>query len=81
MAIELTLSLERRHSYGKNQNRENHIMRTDELTVWNLLRSSLAHAKPRRPSPILRRAGFRIVLFDACSTFTRVTAWMLAEQP
>ena len=34
---------------------------------------------PRRPSPYLRRVGFHIARFEACSTFTRVTACMLAE--
>ena len=35
----------------------------------------------RRPSPLLRRVGFHITLFEACSTFTRVTACMLADSP
>ncbi len=35
----------------------------------------------RRPSPFLRRVGFRITLFEACSAFTRVTACTLAESP
>src|SRR5207248_2889833 len=33
----------------------------------------------RRPSPISRRVGFRIRLFEACSAFTHVTARVLAE--
>ena len=35
----------------------------------------------RRPSPLNRRVGFRITLFEACSAFTRVTACTLAESP
>ena len=35
----------------------------------------------RRPSPFLRRVGFRINLFEACSAFTRVPACMVAEPP
>ena len=35
----------------------------------------------RRPSPIDRRAGFRIMCFEACSAFTRVPACMVAEPP
>ena len=34
-----------------------------------------------RPSPINRRVGFRIARFEACSTFTRVPARMVAEPP
>ena len=32
----------------------------------------------QRPSPKVRRVGFRIVRFEACSTFTRVPARMVA---
>ena len=35
----------------------------------------------RRPSPILRRVGFRDALFGACSAFTHVPACMVAEPP
>ena len=35
----------------------------------------------RRPSPIDRRADFRIMCFEACSAFTRVPACMVAEPP
>ena len=35
----------------------------------------------RRPSPLLRRLGSHITLFEACSTFTRVTACVLADSP
>jgi hypothetical protein len=31
--------------------------------------------------PFLRRGGFHNALFDACSAFTRVTAWTLAKPP
>ena len=34
-----------------------------------------------RPSPISGRVGIRIVLFEACSGFTRVTARTLAQPP
>ena len=35
----------------------------------------------QRPSPKVRRVGFRIVRFEACSTFTRVPARMVAGPP
>ena len=35
----------------------------------------------RRPSPIPWRVGFRSVLFEACSAFTRVLARRVAEPP
>ena len=34
-----------------------------------------------QPSPNLRRVGFRIARFGACSAFTRVTARMVAKPP
>ncbi len=34
-----------------------------------------------RPSPNLRRVGSCIVLFEACSAFTHVTAYRLAKSP
>src|SRR5215211_6361563 len=34
-----------------------------------------------RPSPIGRRVGIRIVTFEACSGFTRVTARRIAQPP
>ena len=39
-------------------------------------------ASPRvQPSPIGRRVGIRIVTFEACSGFTRVTARRIAQPP
>ena len=35
----------------------------------------------RRPSLQTRQVGFRIILFEACSAFTRVPACMVAEPP
>ena len=35
----------------------------------------------RRPSPFLRRVGFRNTRFEAYSAFTRVPACMVAEPP
>ena len=35
----------------------------------------------RQPSPNYRRVGFRIPIFEACSTFTLITACMLAWSP
>jgi hypothetical protein len=32
-----------------------------------------------RPSPYCRRVGFRIILFEACSVFIRITACMVAK--
>src|SRR4029079_18499376 len=37
--------------------------------------------RPTRPSPNSGWVGIRIVLFEACSGFTRVTARMLAQPP
>src|SRR5262252_3378385 len=34
-----------------------------------------------RPSPYLRRVGSCVILFEACSAFTFVTACILAESP
>src|SRR5438132_2484012 len=36
---------------------------------------------PLRPSPILRRVGVHIAAFEACSSFTRVTAREVARPP
>ena len=33
------------------------------------------------PSPKFRRVGFRIALFEACSTFIPITAYIFAESP
>ena len=35
----------------------------------------------RRPSLKTRQVGFRIILFEACSAFTRIPACMVAESP
>ena len=35
----------------------------------------------QRPSPKFRRVGSHITLFEACSAFTRVPAYMLAKPP
>ena len=44
--------------------------------------ASVAHFPTRRrPSPRQRRVGFRIVLFEACTAFTRVLARRVAEPP
>ena len=45
------------------------------------VRSSLRFPAGRRPSPVYRRVGFRIMRFEACSAFTRVPACMVAEPP
>jgi hypothetical protein len=42
---------------------------------------SLVHSHRLRPSPNRRRVGPCIVLFEACSAFTHVTACMLTESP
>jgi hypothetical protein len=42
---------------------------------------SLVHSHRLRPSPNRRRVGPCIVVFEACSAFTHVTACMLAESP
>lgn len=35
----------------------------------------------RRPSPLFKRIGSCITLFEACSTFTQVPACVLAKSP
>ena len=35
----------------------------------------------RRPSPKFRWVGSRVIFFEACSAFTRVTACILAKSP
>ena len=36
---------------------------------------------PWQPSPLIRRVGFRVIGFEACSAFTRVAARMVTEPP
>ncbi len=47
-------------------------------TRWAL---SLVRPNSRRPSPLFKRVGSCIALFEACSTFTHVPACVLAEPP
>ena len=47
-------------------------------TAWTL---SLVLSSQRRPSPLSDRFGSHIILFEACSAFTPVTACMRAESP
>jgi len=47
-------------------------------TAWLL---SLGLSRQRRPSPLCDRVGSHIILFEACSAFTHVTACMRAESP
>jgi hypothetical protein len=63
-----------------------HAVATTPAEPLGLCRSPLsargpARSQRRRPSPLFRRVGFRIALFEACSAFTRVTACTLAESP
>ena len=45
-----------------------------------LFRPGQRHTRlSRRPSPLVWRVGVHIALFEACSTFTRVTACLFAE--
>ena len=37
--------------------------------------------RERRPSPLLKRLGFHVTRFEACSTFTHVTACPFADPP
>jgi len=41
----------------------------------------LVSSLPARPSPFFRRVGIHIVTFEACSSFTRVTACTVARPP
>ena len=52
------------------------------LPRWDRRRDRVAPLKLRpRPSPSLCWVGSHIVLFEACSAFTHVTACLLAESP
>ena len=51
------------------------------LPRWDPLGAVARLAQRRRPSPVFRRVGSRISLFEACSAFTHVTACMLARSP
>ncbi len=42
---------------------------------------SLVRPNSRRPSPLFKRVGSYITLFEACSTFTQIPACVLAESP
>ncbi len=42
---------------------------------------SLVRSNSQRPSPLFKRVGSCITLFEACSTFTHVPACVLAESP
>jgi len=42
---------------------------------------SLIWSNSQRPSPLFKRVGSCITLFEACSTFTHVPACVLAESP
>ena len=47
-------------------------------TAWT---RSLVLSSQHRPSPLSGRVGSHVILFEACSAFTRVTACMRAESP
>lgn len=53
----------------------------DRVALTPYYRPGQAGFQRRRPSPLNRRVGFRITLFEACSAFTRVTACTFAESP
>jgi hypothetical protein len=53
----------------------------DRVALPPCYRPGQAESQRRRPSPLNRRVGFRITLFEACSAFTRVMACTLAESP
>ena len=42
---------------------------------------SLVRSNSQRPSPLFKRVGSYITLFEACSTFTHIPACVLAESP
>src|SRR5713226_656099 len=44
-------------------------------------RCLLVSSLPARPSPLCRRVGIHDFTFEACSSFTRVTAYKIAHPP
>ena len=64
-----------------------HAVRTTPVDRMGARRLSLRRAPAPgsspsvRPSPILRRVGVHIAAFEACSSFTRVTACQVARPP
>ena len=53
---------------------------SDRSWDWSIPTVSI-HPQRRRPSPSECRVGVHIGRFEACSTFTRITACRLAESP
>jgi len=49
------------------------------LPRWTCGGLSLSRVPQRRPSPLFKRVGVHVILFEACSAFTQVTACLLAE--
>jgi len=56
-------------------------MHADATTPVGSLDQVALRLQRRRPSPKFRRVGSHITHFEACSTFTHVSACMLAKSP
>jgi hypothetical protein len=56
-------------------------MHADATTPVGPLAADAHRHQGRRPSPLFRRVGSHITLFEACSAFTHVPACMLAKPP
>ena len=60
----------------------NHLSDVPCPLPWRIERVRVSIASPLvQPSPNGRRVGIRLVTFEACSGFTRVTARRIAQQP
>src|SRR5258708_31522611 len=49
--------------------------------LWSWRDPAPGSSRSTRPSPLIRRVGAHIVAFEACSSFTRVTAFKVARPP
>jgi hypothetical protein len=83
----LTVSLRQRwrrdlHQFRISRNYSDHCLRMlCSIPRWNQPVLSSVLPGLVRPSPILRRVDFHDCTFEACSSFTRVTACGLARPP
>ena len=55
--------------------------RQEGALEWRIRRANLPERLSARPSPVARRVGIHVITFEACSGFTRVTAYKVAHPP